>query len=179
MRRSTFAALVCSAVFVLGGGVQVRQSSAGIVPEFSTCNGLQPTIELSNTEVVYGTGRADVILAINVEQVYGFGGDDSICTDNVEFVYAGSGNDYVAPPDPPPFSQCPAFVSGGPGADYIECTFEAHGDSGNDVLVNGDSLHGGPGNDQLDGWEFTFFCDGGSGRDTAVDCPPSVTVNVP
>jgi hypothetical protein len=168
MKRSAVSAIALSAALLVGGGLQVRQSSAGDAP--STCNRLEPTI-VSNDGVVYGTGGSDVIFAVDVKAVYGFGGDDSICVDGAGLVYAGSGNDYVATLDDVG-GECPFAIYGGSGADNLNCANEIYGETGDDRLSFGGLLSGGPGNDSLDSG-FTL-CDGGSGTDTATNCFGSV-----
>jgi Ca2+-binding RTX toxin-like protein len=156
---------------VLIGAAAIAMSSVG-PPQVAraqavTCFGQAPTITQTGG-TVSGTGGADVIVAVNVDVVHGLGGDDRICVswdhpDNpLVYIYAGSGNDSV---------QCSIDQP-----TVYHCLHEVHGGSGNDVLRTVYNGYGGSGNDVIQGF-LGSYCDGGSGKDTAVNC--DTVVNVP
>jgi hypothetical protein len=127
------------------------------------CNTAPPIVEGGT---VYGTGGADVIAADNgvAETIYGFGGNDTIFAGSGDIVFGGSGADTVQ-------MVGGVAVLGEAGDDFITAlgTPLVNGGSGNDTLVDGggSALCGSAGNDRLvDG----VLCDGGSGRDTAINC---------
>jgi Ca2+-binding RTX toxin-like protein len=108
-----------------------------------TCFGQQATLAYPDTEFVYGTVGADVIVTdANVQIIDGEGGADRIC--------AGGGQDVIA---------------GGPGRDKVD------GQGGSDNIAGGpgsDQVYGGIGRDLLNGNKGRKDrCIGGAGFDLA------------
>jgi hypothetical protein len=164
------------------------RTTGATVPVFGeTCNGLPATIKQAGG-TVSGTGGADVVLAFNVTAVSTYGGNDTIClagslgSGSNGDADGGSGNDWI--------NGCSDEVI--PTLNPVVCQGDLYGGSGDDTLLGGDNEYGGSGNDTilalLDGFGQAgndlligitplSTCDGGSGTDTAENCP--TTVNIP
>lgn len=130
-------------------------ATCDILPDpFTTCNGLNPTIEgTAKGEKIIGTPGDDVIEGLGGnDTIYGLGGNDVICgnsdqdTKGSDTLIGGVGNDTLI---------------GGDGSVQF-------GDTGNDSLMGGkgrDSLFGGIDDDTLDGLAGDDVLVGGIGND--------------
>jgi hypothetical protein len=160
MDRIITIGLIAAALMAVLAGARLAAAEEPIL-----CNGRVATIVSHQPgATVYGTGGPDVILATGEgARVYGLGGNDIVCAPHGR-AFGGSGDDVVIGD----------VAHGDSGDDYLTAQ-DGRGDSGDDVVIASLSAYGGSGNDRLVG--AGEVCDGGSGIDSAEDCP--FQVNIP